>query len=413
MNDVKSDSDTARILPPPLDGVKILDLTRILSGPFATLLLVDLGATVWKVEHRNGDDTRKIPPVVSGESHYFMSVNRGKKSIVIDLSTERGRSLALELAAKADVVIENFRPGVADRLGIGYESVRKVNERIVYCSISGFGSTGAMRNGPAFDVAIQAFSGLMSITGEPGRRPVRAGIPIADLVAGMMGVIGILAALNQRDRTGIGQFVDVSMLDSMLGLLTYWAGRYFLTGEVPGPTGGEHPSLVPYGVFEASDGYLVIATLSEGYWPRLCRAIGRPELADHPDFADNARRVAHRAEVDSTVQAEISKFPVSFWISVFAEHDIPGAPILRVDEALNNEQVSARGLIHQIVHPTVGPMKAVGPVIAFGGSTSPEVTPAPLLGQQGEEILRGVLGLTDPEIRHLLDAGAIALPNQD
>jgi len=408
---VTTEPDISRTTPPPLDGMKILDLTRILSGPFATLLLADLGATVWKVEHRNGDDTRNIPPLMAGESHYFMSVNRSKKSIVIDLSTDEGRSLTLDLAAKADVVIENFRPGVADRLGIGYEAVRKVNARAVYCSISGFGSTGPLRNGPAFDVAIQAFSGLMSITGEPGRRPVRAGVPIADLVAGMMGVIGILAALNQREHTGVGQYVDVSMLDSMLGLLTYWAGKYFMTGEVPGPTGGGHPSIVPYGVFEANDGFLVIATLSENYWPKLCVAIGRPELVESPDFADNEKRIANRIEVDAIIQAEISKFPVSYWTSVFEKHDIPGAPILRVDEALNNEQVRARGLIQQIEHPTIGQMKAVGPVLTFGSSANPSVTPAPLLGEHGNEILRGVLGLTDSQIQHLLDSGAIDLPD--
>lgn len=406
MEQARKDPTSSR----PLDGVKVLDLTRILSGPFTTLLLADLGAEVWKVEHRNGDDTRNIPPHVAGESHYFMSVNRNKKSIVIDLSSERGRSLALDLAAHADVVVENFRPGVAQRLGVGYGDVCEVNERVVYCSISGFGATGPMRDGPAFDVAIQALSGIMSITGEPGRRPVRAGVPIADLVAGMMGVIGVLAALNQRERTGRGQFVDVGMLDSMIGLLTYWAGRYFMTGEVPGPTGGEHPSVVPYGVFEASDGYLVIATLSEVYWPRLCTAIGKPELADHPDFADNARRVARRHEVDSMIEEQISKFPVSHWMEVFDEHDLPGAPILRVDEVLGSEQVASRDLVRTIRHPAVGEMKAVGPVLSFSGSERPDVAPAPLLGQHTEEILSAVLGLTGPEIAELIGTGAVAVP---
>ena len=256
-----------------------------------------LDAEIWKVEHpTGGDETRRIQPSVGGESHYFVSINRNKKSVAIDLKDPRGAELALGLAARADVVVENFRPGVAERLGLSYDRLAEANPRLVYCSISAFGQDGPAAGRTAFDVSIQALSGLMSLTGEPGGPTVRAGLPVADLTAGLMGVVGILGALVERDRSGRGQYVDTSMLDSMVGMLTYLAGRWFMTGEEVGRVGTGHPSVVPYGAYPTADGSIVLATLYESYWPVLCRAVGRPDLADDPDLATNEQRLARRSD---------------------------------------------------------------------------------------------------------------------
>lgn len=380
----------------------------MLAGPFATLLLADLGAEVWKVEHPvGGDETRQLPPTQRGESHYFVSVNRNKKSVAIDLKDPRGTELALRLAAEADVLVENFRPGVAERLGLGYEQVRAVNPRLVYCSISAFGQTGPLAERTAFDVSVQALSGLMSLTGEPDGPPVRAGVPVADLTAGLMGVVGVLAALVERDRSGEGQHVDTSMLDSMIGMLGYLAGRWFMTGEEVGRVGTGHPSVVPYGAYPTADGSIVLATLYESYWPVLCRAIGREDLAQDPGLATNAQRLAHRERVDAELSATLNARTTAEWEEVLSAVDLPCAPILTVGQALFQPQVAARGLVRGVEHPRLGPTQVVGPTLAFSRSASPEPAPAPLLGQDTAAVLGGVLGLSDEEIERLSAAAVI------
>jgi len=393
----------------PLAGVRVLDLTRVLSGPFATLLLADLGAEIWKVEHPDGgDETRQIQPSIAGQSHYFMAVNRNKASIAIDLKTDRGRDLVVALAARADVVVENFRPGVATRLGLDHEQLRQVNPRLVYCSISAFGQDGPDATRTAFDVAIQALGGLMSITGERDGAPVRAGVPIADLVAGLMADIGILAALTERASTGEGRYVDVSMLDSVVGLLTYYAGRYLMTGEEPARVGAGHLSVVPYGVYPAADGDLVIATLSESYWPRLCALLGRDDLGRDARLATNADRVAHRAEVEAAVSDALRQRSVAEWQAILTAADIPHAPILSVGQVLAHPQVVARGMVTQVEHPVAGGVGAVGSVVKFPGHEPTPARPAPLLGEHTIGLLHDVLGLGQDEIDVLVRDAVVA-----
>lgn len=395
--------------PPPLCGFKVLDLTRVLSGPFATLVLADLGAEIWKVEHPGGgDQTRRIEPTQRGQSHYFMSLNRNKASIAVDLKTPEGRQIVAALAQRADVVVENFRPGVAARLELDYERVASDNPGVVYCSISAFGQSGPLADQAAFDVALQAMSGLMHITGDPEGGPMRAGIPVADLGAGLGACIGILAALVDRGRTGQGRHVDMSMLDAMVSMLGYSADRYFMTGEEPARMGTGHPSVVPYGVFPAADGDLVLATLSEHYWQPLCVALGRPDLAGDPRLATNADRVAHRGEVDQAVADALSRHPVSYWQQVLSAADIPHAPVLTVGQALEHPQVAARAMVRRYRHPLLGDVPSVGPMVHMAGSAAPGPLPAPLLGQDTARILRRELGLSPERIDQLGASRVIA-----
>jgi crotonobetainyl-CoA:carnitine CoA-transferase CaiB-like acyl-CoA transferase len=391
-----------------LDGVKVLDLTRVLSGPYATLLLADLGAEVWKVEHPlGGDETRELPPFRGSESHYFMSINRNKASIAVDLKNPRGLEVVLGLAARADVVVENFRPGVADRLGLGYGAVAAVNPRAVYCSISAFGQDGPAAHRTAYDVAIQALGGLMSLTGEPGRPPVRAGVPIADLAAGMLADLGILAALLQRERTGLGQFVDASMLDGLLSLMSYFAGRYLLTGEEVRSVGAGHPSAVPYGLFPTKDGQIVLATLAEHFWPRLCDVLELPAEARDPSLDSNERRVAHRTLVEAMVGDALRRRTTAEWEERLLAADIPHAPVLSVGQALRQPQVVARGLVQAMPHPRLGGIDVVGNPIRMSESAPVRPQPAPLLGENTRDVLGTVLGLSAEEIDALESEGVV------
>jgi crotonobetainyl-CoA:carnitine CoA-transferase CaiB-like acyl-CoA transferase len=392
----------------PLNGIRILDLTRVLAGPFATALLADLGAEVVKVERPgDGDETRHLPPLRGGESHYFMSVNRNKLSVVIDLKQPAGRDLALELARVSDVLIENFRPGVTARLGLDYESVGKVNPEIVYCSVSAFGQTGPLASRGAFDIAMQAMGGGMSLTGEPGGRPMRSGLPMADLGTGLFAAIGLLAAIVEKQRTGRGQLVDVAMFDAMAGLLTQYAGRYFMTGEVTERFGNGHPSVAPYGAYRASDGDIVIANLGESFWPKIARAIGQPELIDDARFRTNPDRLRHRVELEALIAAAIERRTVAGWEAIFLEHDVPHAPVLDVAQVLEHPQARARGLVAEVEHPTIGPMRTVGRALNLPAHPDPRPEPAPLLGEHTDRVLRDLLGATDEQLEHWRSAGVI------
>jgi formyl-CoA transferase/CoA:oxalate CoA-transferase len=394
---------------PALQGIRILDLTRVLSGPYATLLLADLGAEVWKVEHPvDGDETRGLPPHRGGESHYFMTVNRNKASLGIDLKDPRGRDLVLRLAEQADVVVENFRPGVAARLGLGYEDVRRVNPRAVYCSISAFGQDGPDSGRTAYDVAVQALGGLMSLTGEPGRPPVRAGVPVADLAAGLMADVGILAALLRRERTGDGEYIDASMLDGMLNMLSYFAGRYLLTGEEVSAVGAGHPSVVPYGLFPTSDGQIVLATLSESYWPRLCDVLEMPDGARESALMTNAGRLQRRAHVEALVADALRKHTTADWEARLRAADIPHAPVLSVGEALHQRQAVARGVVQRVEHPRLGPVDVVGAPLKFTRAGNTEPTPAPLLGADTRDVLSSVLGVDEGTLNTLEGDGVLA-----
>jgi crotonobetainyl-CoA:carnitine CoA-transferase CaiB-like acyl-CoA transferase len=390
-----------------LAGTRVLDLSRILSGPYATMILGDLGADIIKVEHPRGDDVRAIPPLRGGESHYFLSVNRNKRSIVIDLKTDRGRQAVVDLARHCDVVVENFRPGVAAALGLDYQRLSTVNPALVYCSISGFGQSGPWARRTAFDVVVQALSGAMSVTGEADGPPLRLGLPVADLSAGLYGAIGVLAGLAHRHRTGEGLYVDVGMLDSTVGLLGYLAGRYFLTGENPPKAGNGHQSLVPYGTFKARDGYLVVATVTESVWPRLCQALELPELASDERYDRGSKRLERRDEVNALVAAALARQDVDEWCRRFTAADVPHAPILSVEQALAHEQVRARRMVRQVDHPALGEMSVPGPVIKFPGLGEPDIDPPPVLGADTAAVLVKVAGYSLADVRALEAAGII------
>ena len=393
----------------PLQGIRVLDFTRVLAGPSASLALADLGAEVLKVEPPgSGDETRLFPPFRENVSHYFLSVNRGKKSLVVDLKTEAGVALARDLAAKCDILIENYRPGVMDRLGLGYEALSAVNPGLIYCAISGFGMTGPLRDLPSFDIVLQALSGALSVNGEAGRAPTKLGIPLGDLVGGINGPMGILAALYERSRTGRGRLIDVSLLDGLIGMLGYLAQLAFFTGEDPQPRGSEHPNLVPYGVFPAQDGSIVIACLMNSFWQRICQALGRPEWVQDPRFETIEQRRDHRSVVNEMIAQFTRQKPVQELVDLFSQHQVPHAPILGIQAALGQPQAVAREMVVETDHAVLGKIPIVNRPIKFPGDPQPIPTAPPVLGQHTDQILADVLGLTPEQIARLRAAKIVA-----
>jgi crotonobetainyl-CoA:carnitine CoA-transferase CaiB-like acyl-CoA transferase len=393
----------------PLDGIRVLDFTRVLAGPAASLALADLGAEVIKVEPPGtGDETRTFPPIREGESHYFLSVNRGKKSIVIDLKSPAGLKLARDLAAVSDVVIENYRPGVMDRLGLGYEALSALNPGLIYCAISGYGMTGPLKDNPSFDIVLQAMSGALSVNGEPGQPPTKLGIPLGDLVGGISGPIGILAALHERNSTGKGRLIDVSLMDGLMNMLGYIAQLAFFTGQNPTPQGSQHANLVPYGVFPAKDGSIVVACLTAGFWGKICEALGRPELAGDTRYDTLEKRRDRRDEVNAIVSDGTREHTVEHLVELFTRHQVPHAPILGVTEALAQPQAVARGMVVDVEHPALGTIPIVGRPIRYADAEQAQVEAPPMLGQHTAEILSRVLGLGDAEIDELRSSGAVS-----
>ncbi|MFQ5658020.1 MAG: CaiB/BaiF CoA transferase family protein [Candidatus Methylomirabilales bacterium] len=388
-----------------LNGVKILDLTRIISGPYGTMLLAFLGAEVIKIEEPlEGDQGRKTTLYYhDGLSAVFVAGNVGKKSVTLNLKTERGRSLFLCLVEKADVVIDNFRPGTMKRLGLGYDTLKSVNPRIIACSISGYGAWGPLKDAPAFDLTAQAMAGPMSITGEPGHPPVKMGVPIGDLAAGMAGAFGVAAALYRRERTGRGEQIDVAMFDVQVSLLHYHAQYYLASGEIPEAVGSAHPNVVPYQAFETQNGYLVVALWGLDYlWPVFCGAIERPDLAQDDRFATNEERVKHRELLVPVLEEVLQARTAEDWMAIFAERRIPAAPVHTIDQVLSLPQVEARQMLLNLIHPVTGTqLPALGNPVKVGGDLGEAVLPPPLLGQHTEEILRGWLALSDQDIADL------------
>lgn len=393
----------------PLAGVRVLDFTRVLAGPAASLALADLGAEVFKIEPpEGGDETRSFPPIRDGESHYFLSVNRGKKSIVVDLKSEEGVALVRDLAAKCDIVVENYRPGVMDRLGLGYEALSAINPGLIYCAISGYGQTGPLRDRPSFDIVLQAMSGALSVNGEPGMSPMKMGIPLGDLVGGINGPIAILAALHERNTTGRGRYVDISLMDGMLGLLGYLAQLAFFTGEDPKPQGSQHPNLVPYGIFPASDGSIVVACLTNGFWGRICEALGCPEKTDDPRYDTIQKRRDARDEVNAIVSAFTRQKGVDELVALFTEHQVPHAPILGINEALSQPQAVDREMVVEVDHKTLGRIPIVNRPIKYGGDTQSAPAAPPAMGEHTDDILGDVLGLSPDRIEQLRAAKVVA-----
>ena len=386
----------------PLTGVRVLDLTRVLAGPAASLALADLGAEVFKIEPPgSGDETRAFPPHRDGESHYFLSVNRGKKSLVVDLKTPAGVALVKDLAGQCDILVENYRPGVMDRLGLGYATLSAAHPKLIYCSISGYGMTGPLKDRPSFDIVLQAMSGALSVNGEPGGLPSKLGIPVGDLVGGINGPIGILAALYERGVTGRGRHIDISLMDGLVNMLGYLAQLAFFTGEDPQRQGSQHPNLVPYGIFPAQDGSIVIACLTNSFWVRICAAIGKPELVSDPCFDTIEKRRDNREAVNALISDFTSQRSVEDLEDLFAEHQVPNAPILGIQAALSQPQAVARELVVQTEHAVLGSIPILNRPIKFAGAPQPTPSAPPVLGQHSDEILREILGLTLDEIAKL------------
>jgi formyl-CoA transferase len=377
----------------PLHGVRVLDLSRVLAGPYCTMVLGDLGADVIKVEPPGGDETRAWgPPFAAGESAYYLCVNRNKRGMVVDLKTGEGRATLRELAMKSDVLVENFRPGTLARYGLDYETLRADHPRLVYCSISGFGQTGPLRNLPGYDFMIQAMGGLMSITGDPDGEPMKVGVAAADLFAGQYAVIAILAALGARERTGEGQYIDIALFDSQLGWLANVASNYLISGNLPERYGNAHPNIVPYQSFAAADGWFALAVGNDKQFMRLCELIGQGEWARDERFVSNAARVTHRDELVALLKPVFTLRGVEEWLAALEAAGIPCGPINTLDKVFAEPQVSAREMLVTLEHPTIGDLPLVGSPLKFSQTPVEYRLPPPRLGEHTDEILRELHG---------------------
>jgi crotonobetainyl-CoA:carnitine CoA-transferase CaiB-like acyl-CoA transferase len=393
----------------PLEDVKILDLSHALAGPFCSTMLGDFGAQVVKVEVPEVGDISRAwgPPFYNSETAYFVSLHRNKKSIEIDLKKDLGKALFLRLVEVFDVVLENFRVGTLQKLGIDYEKARTHNPGIVYCSVSGFGQTGPYRDRAALDLIVQAESGMISITGEPGGRGVRAGVSIADMTAGLYAAFGIMNALRVKEKTGMGQYVDVSMLEGQLGLLQGTIGAYLADGVVPEPMGTAYKALLPYQTFRTKTKDLALAVGSDRLWRIFCPIMGLHALMDDPRFATNAARVQNRVELIATLQEVFLTKPYEEWEALLLEHGIPVGAINTIDQVVEHPQVQARGMIVECDHPAAGKVKIVGVPVKLSETPGSVREPAPLLGQHTDEILRTYLGMSEVDIAALRQAGVI------
>jgi crotonobetainyl-CoA:carnitine CoA-transferase CaiB-like acyl-CoA transferase len=392
----------------PLEGIRVIELGQIIAGTYGGQVLSDLGAEVIKVETPNGDLGR-IPSVapINGESGLFLTFNRNKKSMVIDLKTEKGLKIFYNLIKKADVVVDNFRPGVLDRLKINYETLKKINKRIIQCSVTGYGETGEYANLPALDIIIQSISGYMAITGEPDTPPVRTGIPLADLSGGIFSCKAILAALYKREKTGKGSSISLSMFDGMLSLLTYLGTVWLTKGELPIPPGSSHMYSVPWQAFKVNDGYVVIATRQEVFWERMCDAMNLEYLKTHEKYATNPKRVENRDELIPILEKVFITKSVKEWIDLFREYEVPCAPVNNLDGAFNEPPVLERDMVVKYQHPTAGEIKLPGNPMKFADVEGTISNPAPTLGQHTTEILSSLLEMDKNEIKKLINENII------
>jgi len=385
---------------PALEGLSVLDVTQVMAGPYCAMLLADLGADVIKIEPPGGDSTRQMPGAVGTDSPSFNAVNRGKRSIVLNLKTPAGRDAFKRLARSADILIENYRPGVMAALGLDYPSLANLNSGLIYASISGYGQTGPNRRKGGFDLIAQGVSGIMSITGEPGGPPVKAGIPVTDLGAGLFALVGVLAALTYRARTGAGQHIDTSLVDAGVALSVWEATEYFSGIGVPAPMGSAHRMSAPYQAVRCADGYITIGAANDRLFRRLCDVLGPPEWADAPQFADNASRVRNRLALVTLIEAATMQQPRSHWLPVLDANEIPSGPINDYSQVFTDPQIIARNMIVETDHPVLGRLKTLGSPLKMT-VTPPEVRRrAPLLGEHTEEVLEEH-GFTKDEIAAL------------
>jgi CoA:oxalate CoA-transferase len=397
----------------PLEGIRVVDLTWVLAGPFASMILCDLGADVIKVERPPyGDAVRLTGPFVSGESCYFFSVNRGKKSVCFDLKAERGRELFLRLVDLSDVVMENFTPGTMEKLGLGYDVLQNRNPRLIYAATSGFGQTGPERLRPALDIVVQGMGGVMSITGEPSGPPVRPGLSLGDIAAGLYTAVGVLAALHEREKSGRGQLIDIAMLDCQIAILENAFIRYFATGELPKPIGSRHPLATPFQAFPTSDGWIVLA-LSwgvENQWELLCATIGRTELIDDPRFDTPPVRTEHHAELEPILNEAMRQKTTSEWLQEFDAIGLPCGPLNNIAQAAEYPQVLARRMLVEVEHPRIGRLKLPDTPVKLSRTPGGIKGPSPALGQDTYDVLSSLLGLSTQELDELASAGAIVGP---
>ncbi|HUN48496.1 MAG TPA: CoA transferase [Stellaceae bacterium] len=392
----------------PLAGTRILDLTRVVAGPFGTMLLGDLGADVVKIEEPGkGDEARGFgPPFLGGESAYFLSVNRNKRSCAVDLKSKAGRDLVLRLAAVADVVVENFRPGTLERLGLGFETLSRINPRLILCAVSGFGRDGPEAGRPGYDLIVQGESGVMDVTGEAAGPPTKVGTSIADLVSGLYAAQAVLSALIRRERTGRGGRIDIAMLDAMASLLTMNAGIYFATGKAPKRRGNAHPTITPYETFEASDGWINVGCASEKFWRVFCETIGAPALLDDPRFRINADRVTNRPALRAALEPVFRRGTRRHWLDLLTAAGIPCGEIKTVAEVCTAPQLVERGMIQSMPHKAAGTVRAVASALRFDDTAPAQPTPPPLLGEHTAAVLGEWLGLKPAETDALAAAGA-------
>jgi len=392
-----------------LSGIRIVDLSRVLAGPYGTLLLGDLGAEIIKIEDpKEGDPTRNISPQkVEGEDPYFLGLNRNKKSITLNLNSLQGREILYRLVKISDVVYDNYRPDVLGKLGVDYETLKKINPKIISCSISGFGHTGERQDRPAFDLTLQAMGGAMSVTGEPGRAPVRLGLPMGDLAGGMFAAYAVSAALFHREKTGEGLKIDLSLLDCQVSLLTYMAQYYFFNGIIPGPIGSGHQSIVPYQAFQTRDIWIVVAVFTEKFWPKFCKVLGLESLAADPRFDRNQKRLQNKAILIPLLEKAALNWKGEDLLKRLEEEDVPAAPVNTLDRILSDPQVLSRNMVVAMDHPRVGKFKSVGNPIKISCSQEEEFQPPPVMGQHNECIFSGLLGYSPADLKKWKEEGII------
>ena len=395
-------------MPGPLDGIKVLDLTRVLAGPYATMLLGDLGAEVIKIEQPDtGDESRNFGPFKNGFSLYFMSVNRGKRSITLNLKTERGRTIFKQLLAHTDIVVENFRPGTMEKLGLDYDTLKTEHPSLIYAACSGFGQTGPYAQRGAYDMIIQGMGGIISITGEPEGPPVRVGTSISDITAALFTTIGVLSALHHRNQTGKGQFVDVAMLDSLVAVLENAVVRYFATGEAPKPLGARHPAITPFEAFASADGHVIIALGNDTLWAKFCEHVNREDLISDERFRTNADRTENHAELFPILSEIMSERTTDDWINALGKIGVPCGPINTMDKVVSHPQVHAREMITRIAHQVTGEVEVPGVPIKLSETPGNVDAPAPSLGEHTTEILTEVLKISPDEVAKLKQNGVI------
>ncbi len=392
----------------PLSGITVLDMTRVLAGPFCAMLLADMGADVIKIERpKTGDDSRSFGPFINGESAYFMSINRGKKSVTLNLKAPEAKEILIGLVKKADILVENFKPGVMAKLGLGYDNLVGHNPKLIYAASSGFGQDGPYSDRPAYDLIIQGMGGLMSITGPDSHHPTKVGSSIADIFAGVFTTVGILAALHSREKTGKGQLVDVGMLDCMVAILENAISRFSTTGKSPEPIGNRHPSIAPFATLVTRDGSMNIACGNDDLWRKFCTLAGIPELAGDPRFADNPGRVENWIELEKKLNKATRKKDTAQWLEILQKGGIPCGPINDIRQVLEDPHVIARKMLVELTHPIAGRLKVPGVPIKFSDTHSEVSAPAPVLGHDNAAVYGAMLGLSADELEGMKNRGVI------